>query len=139
MSIYFVYTPNHIPNIGGIHPQHEDITVGLGSYGPIHSGKASSEIALLAISEFTPVITTKNAIEGLKFIGIDEVLETLDEPGHEITTRGLNDDEKASKTAAEELVSRLISRMTVAANIDYNTESIENLEARLSALEAKSK
>jgi len=50
----------------------------------------------------------------LKFIGIDEVLETLDEPGHEITTRGLNDDEKASKTAAEELVSRLISRMTVA-------------------------
>jgi len=129
--VYFIYTQNNIPLVGGVTPQ--GVEIGLGNYKNIYSGKADDALLLLSISEFNPITTTKDAALGLSLIGVTSM------PVNDLTastkTRKLTPLELTQQTAATKLVRKLRVRYEIRSQIGDSGDLIADISKRVALLE----
>lgn len=126
--IYFVYTANSVPGVGGVTPQ--GVRIGIAAHKNIKAGCCSDPLDLLSISEFSPIIVTEDEAMGLNLVGLTEINDVM---GGDI--RPLNDVELARQAAAEKLVKKLRARFRINAEVGDAQDLLADVAKRLAMLE----
>ena len=131
-KIYFVYTMNNTPSVGGVTPQ--GVEIGISQYKNIMCGCCSDALDLLSISEFNPIPCSEDAGRGLSLIGLTELPDNSD-PHNEPVMVALTDVQLKQQAAAESLVNKLRKRFNIKSLAGDDGDLLADLTKRVALLE----